>query len=78
MLFVDTISFQENIQATDDDIVNYLNLLKRPRTKEFIYFEIPQTKMYDQEIPLQQEELRRYCQREKTLNYIIHYLTKKN
>ena len=67
---------EENIQATDEDIINYLHLFKRPRTKEFIYFDIPYTKLHDQEVQLCHEELRRYCQREKTLNYAIQRLSR--
>lgn len=78
ILFMDSIAYQENIQATDEDLMNYLHLFKRPRTKEFIYFDIPYTKLHDQEVQLCHEELRRYCQREKTLNYVLYYLTKKS
>ncbi len=78
ILFIDSIAYQENIQATDEDLINYLHLLKRPRTKEFVYFDIPHTRLNDQEITLCHEEMRRSCQREKTLNYVIYYLTKKS
>ncbi len=78
ILFIDSIAYQENIQATEEDLIHYLHLFKRPRTKEFIYFDIPHTRLNDQEIALCHEEMKRICQREKTLNYIIYYLTKKS
>lgn len=78
ILFIDSIAYQENIQATDEDIINYLHLFKRPRTKEFIYFDIPHSRVNDQEVALCHEEIRRSCQREKTLNYVLYYLTKKS
>lgn len=78
ILFIDSIAYQENIQATEEDLINYLHLFKRARTKEFIYFDIPYTSLNDQEISLCHEEIKRACQREKTLNYIIYYLTKKS
>jgi FKBP-type peptidyl-prolyl cis-trans isomerase (trigger factor) len=78
ILFIDSIAYQENIQATDEDMINYLHLFKRPRTKEFIYFDIPHSRINDQEIALCHEEIRRACQREKTLNYVLYYLTKKS
>ena len=37
-IMIETIAYQENIQVTDEDIVGMLNLYKRPRTKQFIYF----------------------------------------
>jgi FKBP-type peptidyl-prolyl cis-trans isomerase (trigger factor) len=77
-IITDTIAYQENIQVTHSDIITYLNLIKRPRTKEFVYFGIPSTKIKGLEIPLSTENLKQYCLREKTLNHIIYNLTKKN
>lgn len=76
-IIIDSIAHGEHIQVTHEDIAHYLNLIKRPRTKEFIYFDIPSTKFKGQEIPLSTEMLKRYCLREKTLNHIIHQLTKR-
>ena len=45
--------------------------------KEFIYFSLPDSKHYGQEMPLATHELSRVCAREKAINYVIHYLTKK-
>lgn len=78
MLLIDGIAYHENIQASDEDIINYMHLLKRPRTKEFIYFDIPHSQINDQEVLLEHEEIRRSCQREKTLNYVLYYLAKKS
>lgn len=78
ILFIDSIAYQENIQATDEDIINYLHLFIRPRTKEFIYFDIPHTRINDQEVAICLEKIRRACQREKTLNYVLGYLTRKS
>ena len=76
-LFIDGIAHQENIQATDEDVLHYLHFFKRPRMKEFIYFDIPQSQVNDQEVTLCHEEIRRACRREKTLNHVLYYLTKK-
>lgn len=76
-IIIDTIAYQENIQVSHKDVVSYLNLIKRPRTKEFIYFILPDTKHNSQEVPLPEEILKQQCLREKTLNYIIKQLTKK-
>lgn len=78
ILFIDSIAYQENIKATDEDIINYMHFFKRPRTKEFIYFDIPHSLINDQETAVCHELIRNACQREKTLNYIIQYLTKKS
>jgi len=77
LALIDTIAYQENIHITQDDIVGYLNLTKRPRTKEFIYFDLPTTKVYGQEVPLPDALVRQQCLREKTLNYVINRLAKK-
>jgi hypothetical protein len=59
------------------DFRGYLNLIKRARTKEFVYFNPPNTKIEGQETPLASVLLGQCCLREKTLNHIIYNLTKK-
>lgn len=76
-LLIDQLIYRENITITNEDIINYLNLDKRPRMKEFIYFSSPEFKQYGQEVPLPTHELSRVCGREKAINYVIYYLTKK-
>ncbi|HEV2601001.1 MAG TPA: trigger factor [Candidatus Babeliales bacterium] len=75
-LLLDLITHFENIVVTNEDIKHYLNLIKRPRTKEFIYFDSIPTKIKGQEVPIPAEELKLACLREKTLNHIIYHLTK--
>ncbi len=75
-IIIDSIAYQENIEVSEKDIESYLNLIKRPRTKEFVYFNLPSTKLKGQEAPISIEVLKHYCLREKTLNYVIHQLTK--
>lgn len=77
-IIIDAIAYQENISVNEKDILSYLNLMHRQRTREFIYFKIPQTRFNGQEVPMSCEILKLYCLREKTLNHIINYLTKKN
>ena len=76
-VILDHVAYNENVSVSDQDIKCYLNLLNRPRTKEFIYFDPPSTKHNGQEVPISEEELKRICLREKTLNHIIYHLTKK-
>ncbi len=76
-IIIDAIAYQEGLTATNDDVRAYLNLLKRPRMKSFVYFLIPMIKVQGQEVPLSTELIKRYCLREKTLNYVIKQLTKK-
>lgn len=76
-VFLDQLAYDENIEVNSNDLKNYLNLTKRPRTKEFIYFDPPTSKIRGQEFPVHSEELARVCLREKTLNHIIYHLTKK-
>lgn len=76
-ILIDQLAVRENIPLNRQDIKQYLNLLKRPRTREFIYFKFPPSKANGQEIPIHEEVLKRYCLREKTLNYVIYHLTRK-
>ncbi len=76
-IIIDAIAYHEAITVSNADILAYLNMLKRPRTKEFIYFMVPAPKLLGQEIPLSAEFIKRYCLREKTLNHVIAELTKK-
>lgn len=77
MILIDQLTHKENVVITNKDIKAYLNLMKRPRTKEFIYFNTPPTKIEGQEMPIPTGLLQRNCLREKTLNYIIYHLTRK-
>lgn len=76
-IIIDGISYQENIAVTDQDVYSYLNLMQRARTRGLLYFKIPSTKANSQEVPVPHEIIKQYCLREKTLNHVINYLTKK-
>jgi FKBP-type peptidyl-prolyl cis-trans isomerase (trigger factor) len=76
-IIIDAIAYQEGISVSDEDVRAYLNLLKRPRMKDFMYFTLPEPKMQGQEVPLSAEFIKRYCLREKTLNHLIKEVTKK-
>lgn len=75
LILIDQVAYAENIQVSRQDIECYLNLTKRPRMKEFIYFDAPVSKIDGKEVPISQEEMKHACLREKTLNYIIYHLT---
>ena len=75
-ILLDYIAYNENINPSLQDLKGYLNLTLRPRTKEFIYFDPPTTKINGREVPISAEELKHVCLREKTLNHIIYHLTK--
>jgi len=74
-ILIDQIAYAENLQVTRQDIECYLNLTKRSRMKEFIYFDPPISKVDGKEMPLTEEEMKHACLREKTLNHIIYHLT---
>ena len=76
-IIIDAIAYQEGIKVSQEDIRAYLNLLKRPRMKEFLHFILPPNKVLGQDIPLSAELVKRFCLREKTLNHIIGHLIKK-
>ncbi len=76
-IIIDQLIHAENITTSHDDIKNYLTFTQRPRMKEFIYFRPPITKYKGQEMPISSSILQHCCMREKTLNYVIHHLTRK-
>jgi FKBP-type peptidyl-prolyl cis-trans isomerase (trigger factor) len=76
-ILMDHIAYTERLEISQEDVKSYLNLTKRQRTREFIHFRLPETKVRGQEMPLITYELMNNCLREKTLNYIIFHLTKK-
>lgn len=76
-IIIDSISHQENIAITDQDVFLYINLMQRARTRGLLYFKIPTTKFNSQEVPFPHAIIKQHCLREKTLNYVINYLTKK-
>ena len=74
--FADAFAYHENIGLSDHDVRCYLNLMNRPRMKEFLYFSLPSFKIQGQEMPIPGEQLKRVCMREKALNHAIYHLTK--
>ena len=77
IILIDQLSNKEKMKLTPDDIASYLNLTKRPRMKEFLYFKMPDTKFQGQETPICSELIKQQCIREKTLNYMIYNFTRK-
>lgn len=75
-LLLEQLIYHEKINITIKDVKAYLNLLKRPRTKEFFYFDPPISKIKGRELPLSHEELKHICLREKALNFVIYHLTR--
>lgn len=75
-LLIDQLAYNDNLILNNLDMKAYLNLTKRPRAQEFIYFDPPVTKINGKEIPICAEELRQTCMREKALNHAIHHLTR--
>lgn len=76
-ILIDQVAYTERLDISHEDVKNYLNLTKRQRTREFLHFRLPVTKVRGQETPIIAHELMIRCLREKTLNYIIYHLTKK-
>jgi FKBP-type peptidyl-prolyl cis-trans isomerase (trigger factor) len=74
---MDYIAAQEKVSVEHEDILSYLNFMKRPRTKEFVYFNVPFTKIKEKETPISLEVLRQLCLREKALNHVLTHLIKR-
>ena len=75
MLILDQLAYSDNLLPQDTDIKSYLNLTKRPRAKEFIYFDPPITRIDGKRSSDMYRRVRQICMREKTINHIIHHLT---
>lgn len=76
MILLGQLAIQDNMQASQHDIKSYLTLTQRPRMKEFVYFDVPPSKIDGQERPISHETLKLSCLREKALNHIIYHLTR--
>lgn len=75
-LIMDHIANREMISVDHADLESYLSILQRPRTKEFIYFDLPVTQVNGQEQPIPLGIIKQACLREKVLNTVITTLTR--
>lgn len=75
-ILIQQLAFLEKVTINNMDIKGYLNLMCRPRTSEFIYFEPPTTKFSGRETPVSASLMAQCCLKEKTLNHAIFHLTK--
>jgi FKBP-type peptidyl-prolyl cis-trans isomerase (trigger factor) len=75
-LIIDKIAYDENLIVNNDDISSYLHLFNTDRLKEFIHFKPVLDIVEDSHVPLHESTLRQVALREKTLNHIIHLLTR--
>lgn len=75
-MFINRLALQEKINVSHEDTHHYLNLTKRARTREFLYFKPPETQIFGQETPIAAVIMSRHCLQEKTLNYTIYNLIK--
>ncbi|MBN2267556.1 MAG: hypothetical protein JW725_04445 [Candidatus Babeliaceae bacterium] len=77
LLIIDHLARAEQVFVSGDDVVNYLGLLTRPRTREFVYFHLPPTQFNGQEQPIPEGVVRQSVLREKVLNTVLNYLAKR-
>jgi FKBP-type peptidyl-prolyl cis-trans isomerase (trigger factor) len=75
-IIIDQIAYHENIKVELKDIGQYLHLFTNRRLKEFIYFKPILQKIDEASGPINSAILSQAVMREKTLNFIIHSLTK--
>ncbi len=75
-VFLDALAYHEKITLDRTDIENYLNCIKRPRTKEFVYSRTTIPHHEGQSTLIPEEELMRTVLREKTINHVLYHLTK--
>jgi FKBP-type peptidyl-prolyl cis-trans isomerase (trigger factor) len=74
--FMELLAYYEDLEISDQDVENYLNLTQRLRTKDFIHFTHPAIHANQDEYPVFTEPLKQVCLREKALNHAIFHLTK--
>lgn len=75
-ILIDQIAGNENIRVDYRDIQNYLNLFTNERIKEFVYFKPFGSTLEESTEPIHNTILKLICRREKTLNYVLHILTR--
>mgnify|MGYP005623879055 CR=1 FL=1 len=75
-ILVDHIAYQDNIKVTLKDIRGYLSFFNTNRLKEFVYFKPPFEQIEETDFPLHESLIKQAVLREKTLNQIIHVLTR--
>ncbi|MBN1549469.1 hypothetical protein JW872_02295 [Candidatus Babeliales bacterium] len=77
MILIDQLALKESITINRNDVRQYLNLLKRARTREFLHFGVPVTRINGMQTPLSESALGNFCLREKTVNHVIFHLTRR-
>lgn len=77
MGIIDYLSAHEHLVLTPSDVKTYFNLLKRPRTRQFVYYDLPPTKVDGREWFIPHAAVRRQILREKTLNSVLNHLTRR-
>lgn len=75
-IIIDQIAYNENIRIETRDIAQYLHLFSNKRLREFIYFRPIAEKVDSQTAPINTTILMQSALREKTINQIIHTLTR--
>ncbi|MCB9493797.1 MAG: hypothetical protein H6679_06000 [Epsilonproteobacteria bacterium] len=75
-IIIDHIAYHDNITVSTKDAQNYLHLFNHKRLKEFVYFKPYLQKIEDPDAPISSHILNQTIIREKTLNHIVHALTK--
>jgi FKBP-type peptidyl-prolyl cis-trans isomerase (trigger factor) len=75
-VFLDALAYHEKVAIDRSDIENYLNCIKRSRTKEFIYSRSSIPHYEGQSTLIPEEDLIRIVLREKVINHVLYHLTK--
>ena len=75
-IIIDKIAYQENVKVDSKDIQHYLHLFNNKRLREFVYFKPVIQRIDSVNTPLNQSVLKQTVLREKTLNTVIHTLTR--
>jgi len=75
-ILIDQIAYDEGVSVDEKDINCYLHLFNNERLKEFVYFKPAHEDMENASFPLHPSVIRQAALREKTLNHIIHILSR--
>ena len=74
-IIIDHITYRENLKAEIKDFEQYLHLFNNKKLNEFIYFK-PFWEIQNPSVPINAMLFAQTITREKTLNHIIHVLSR--
>ena len=76
LCIADALATQENIEVQKNDVLFYMHILQRPRLRDFIYFDLPESKNGEQEALVPHAKIVEMIRREKALEILFKYFSR--